>query len=285
MRVGSYEVNVRGADDKPVADRDDGTIGLAHGEPIGIVLGNSTEKRAAAFIEVDGSSIGAWIVPAYGQIVIERPAEIDRRLTFFAQGTTEAQTNMLDLVAPEDQGVVRVTFKPEKAYTPPPAALFAFRSVTRGSDMFGGGQMRGGGFESRGMFDFGSLQKSQTGGADGNAEPGGSGNDQQDTARPANAPEGSSQTESQAGLKAGGIGLGARSEQQFMRGHLEIDNEPTKHVVISIRLGLDEARLMPAGPTQNFTPAPFGGGPGSTPRRPPGSGPVTGEPASAPCFA
>jgi hypothetical protein len=288
MKMGSYEVNIHGADDKPVADRSGGAVGLTHGEPIGIALRNSTTKRAAAIIEVDGSPIGAWIVPAYQQIVIERPAEIDRRLTFYAQGTPEAQTNMQDLVASEDQGVVRVTFKPEMSYTPPPASLSAFRS---GGDIFGGGLTRGGGFtrggdfEGRGTFDFGFLSKGPFKGTEGTTQPGAAPNDSPSPGEQADVPEGSSQTGRQGGLKAGGIGLGSKSDQKFVQGQLDINNDPTTHVVITLRLGQDEARIMPTGPTQNVAPAPFGGGTGTGPGRPSGHEPSTGEPVKAPSVA
>jgi hypothetical protein len=277
MRVGNYVLEIVGADENVVTDTD-GHVGLADGEPISVKMRNHDMRRAAAKVTVDGSPIGAWIVPAFGTpIAIERPADKPQRLTFFAIDSEGGKKAMLDLVAPQDLGVVSVTFIPEKKPELAPISLGLFAS--RGGDTFGGlrsgGGMFGGDFVTRGggggSFGFGKGFSMRSGGGDvSGAKPADGA-----TTGPSDTPKAQSEEsadQAQTGssgskLTAGGIGLGEKSDQQFSQGHLDLEPDATKHVVISLRLGRDPDRVLRTGPLATPVPAPLEGSVGNEPGR------------------
>lgn len=113
-----------------------------------IVIRSLDRRRGNAEVKIDGKSIGAFRVENDDQeIVIERPANIDRRLTFYALGSEGA--SKAGLVSHPRLGQVEVTFTPEVA----PSVFYDPRSygagppvekgLTRGIGGYGSGPTRG----------------------------------------------------------------------------------------------------------------------------------------------
>lgn len=80
-----------------------------------IRLINNGDTRADAYVSIDGEKIGIWRVNAYSSIVIERPANLNRKLVFSKEYDTTDKKLGIQIINPAS-GTVSVTFKPE-AYT------------------------------------------------------------------------------------------------------------------------------------------------------------------------
>jgi hypothetical protein len=85
---------------------------MPHGTEYKLQLGSSRNTRADAHVWIDGEKVGVWRIGPYGQITIERPANVARKFTLLTEGTSDAIG--ADIVTGnQDNGLVKVVFKPE----------------------------------------------------------------------------------------------------------------------------------------------------------------------------
>ena len=62
--------------------QNNGQVLMEHEEQYSIVLRNGNSKRADIELFVDGESVGTWRANPRQTLVLERPAEIQRKFTF-----------------------------------------------------------------------------------------------------------------------------------------------------------------------------------------------------------
>lgn len=117
MRLGKFEANIVGRH-----ERANGYVVLKHEEHYTIELRNHyRNRRANATIKVDGKDIGTWRLPVNGTVTIERPANEQRLLTFFLDGTDESRQAGIS-GGDSKNGHIAITFVAEK---PRPSRLRA----------------------------------------------------------------------------------------------------------------------------------------------------------------
>ncbi len=86
---------------------------VPHGEEYKLRLTNHSPTRADVAVEVDGKEIGRWRVPARESRTIERPANIEQKLTFVTEGSLLGERAGV-ISGRRENGLVRVTFYPER---------------------------------------------------------------------------------------------------------------------------------------------------------------------------
>ena len=106
VRVGINALNIRRVE-KAV-------FMLPHKETYGIVINNQNHMRILAEIEIDGKSIGKFVIDRYSKHTIERPVDIARKFTLYRLGTVEATESNLDAVSDDNMGLIRVIVQHEK---------------------------------------------------------------------------------------------------------------------------------------------------------------------------
>ncbi|CAH6419576.1 Hypothetical protein POVR2_LOCUS81 [uncultured virus] len=62
---------------------------------------------------IDGSKIGSWQIPARDSITIDRPGNVNRKLTFVSENSSIARQTG-SRVGDEKNGLIKVIFKPAK---------------------------------------------------------------------------------------------------------------------------------------------------------------------------
>lgn len=117
MQVGGFGVTIVGSASVFKSELD-GYVPLSHGEQYSIALENNTSDRVNLCVKVDGASVGKFQLPPNSSGTLERPADDNGRFTFFAAGTSEAQSSGEAMVGRQDKGLVEVTFVPERKRPP-----------------------------------------------------------------------------------------------------------------------------------------------------------------------
>lgn len=92
----------------------DGYVVLKHGQEFSIMLRNDTEDRCDAEVEVEGKYIGTFRVDPKKGITLTRPADDTGKFVFFKKGSKEFNKVHGGDVSFDTQGLVTVTFRPEK---------------------------------------------------------------------------------------------------------------------------------------------------------------------------
>lgn len=104
-------------------------VAMQNGATYQIMLRNGRSTRADVNVTIDGESIGSWVVRPYSHVLIERHANIARKFTFFNEKSSEASSAGVTAGASQN-GLVKVTFKPEKVRPQAYAALQSRRDTT-----------------------------------------------------------------------------------------------------------------------------------------------------------
>ncbi len=113
MRVGTFSVYVPQGD-----ERASGHVELPHGMVYTIAMTNHDYcRRCDAEVEVDGKSVGAFRLDKGCALTLERPSHDVGMFTFFQVDTQEANAAGVANVVKEERGLIRVTFRPERAPT------------------------------------------------------------------------------------------------------------------------------------------------------------------------
>ena len=91
---------------------DNGYVEMRHGTEYALRLRNDRDADADAVVRIDGIEIGTWRIPAHQNILLERPANIDRKFTFYKFGSAEGVQAGLEPNA--NLGLISVDFIPAK---------------------------------------------------------------------------------------------------------------------------------------------------------------------------
>lgn len=86
---------------------------LSHGENYKLKLSNDRETKCDAEIWIDGVKIGCWRINEFDNIIVERPAKLDRKFIFLKENSREA--NSAEIInGKKNNGLIKIIFKPEK---------------------------------------------------------------------------------------------------------------------------------------------------------------------------
>jgi len=88
-------------------------VEMLYGQHYRLILKNKHRTKCQAKVLIDGKVMGTWVIPAYGEIMIERPATIDKKFTFYKITSQEGILAGLRQDDPNN-GLVQVVFTPEK---------------------------------------------------------------------------------------------------------------------------------------------------------------------------
>lgn len=88
-------------------------ISLPNGSHYKIRLSNRHDYRCNAEVSIDGESIGTFRLYSYQNLTLERPADIDKKFTFYRETSRTAQRAGV-VEGKEENGLIRVQFIPEK---------------------------------------------------------------------------------------------------------------------------------------------------------------------------
>jgi hypothetical protein len=105
MKLDLYELTI------PEGHEDtNGHIAMRHGQQYTLVLTNHSSERADAIISINGKEIGKWRIPALSCISLEHPANETDHFTFCHNDSQEGQSSHLNIVSPNDFGLVAAKF-------------------------------------------------------------------------------------------------------------------------------------------------------------------------------
>lgn len=85
---------------------------LHHGDEYKVKITNNTNDRVNALLKIDGVVMGKWRVGPYSDVIIERPADNQRKFTFVKENSWEAEQGSV-IRGSDTNGLVEVTFIPE----------------------------------------------------------------------------------------------------------------------------------------------------------------------------
>ena len=117
-----------------------GHVELGHGQEYSVYIKSGFRERSDAILTIDGKQVGAWRIPGFGSIEIERPVNARRRFAFYRAGSTEFIQAEIPI---DSMGVVSVRIIPEKKLVPAVAESGFYGAGAGGCRR--GGQPRGGG--------------------------------------------------------------------------------------------------------------------------------------------
>jgi len=101
-----------------------GYVEMRHNTEYSLSMRNDRNVDCDAVVTVDGEKVGTWRIYSHQSILIERPANIDRKFTFYKLGTSEGAQAGLE--RDENLGLISVDYIPA-------------REVERGLVSYGGG--------------------------------------------------------------------------------------------------------------------------------------------------
>ncbi len=78
-----------------------------------IRLKNSGAPKCDAVVTIDGKNMGKFRINSYSHMVLERPADVERRFTFFVGGSDGSKQGGYQ-PKERNNGLIEVVFKPEK---------------------------------------------------------------------------------------------------------------------------------------------------------------------------
>jgi hypothetical protein len=90
-----------------------GYVEMRHGQSYKIMMRNNNPTSCNAIVKIDGQSMGTWRIQAYSNVIIERPANIDKKFTFYKVATEEGSAAGL-FRGNSTNGLVQVEFIPAR---------------------------------------------------------------------------------------------------------------------------------------------------------------------------
>lgn len=124
MYFNQYSVKVT-----PGREVQDGYVLLHHGDVYTLTLRNDRDVRCDAYVRIDGQDVIGVRLDPHTSVTIDGPTDDQGRnigrLTFYRAGTSEFRKIHGDNVPADEQGLVSVTFRPEKGvlYRPQPKSF------------------------------------------------------------------------------------------------------------------------------------------------------------------
>lgn len=117
---------------------------LHHGSEYKVKMTNNTINRVNALLKIDGVQMGKWRIDPFSDIIIERPADNQRKFTFVKETSWEAISG--DVIRGDsNNGLIEVTFIPElrmrASFYPPTNSLISnsFSSNSYSSSAYSAG--------------------------------------------------------------------------------------------------------------------------------------------------
>jgi hypothetical protein len=111
--INNFSINILGADD--VYKNGYHYYALNHESEYKIELNNHNKTRCDVEVNIDGERVGSWRINAFSSVIIERPANVNRKFTFLREASYEAKmTGITD--GKNENGLISVVFKPEINY-------------------------------------------------------------------------------------------------------------------------------------------------------------------------
>ncbi len=92
----------------------DATYMIHHGNTYEIGIKNNNSISVSAQIQIDGKTVGTFVIKPYGMSWIERPVNEQRKFTFYRLDSREANDAKLDKVSHSDLGLIKVIVKHEQ---------------------------------------------------------------------------------------------------------------------------------------------------------------------------
>ena len=89
-----------------------GYVEMSHNTEYSLSMRNNRNVDCDAVVRVDGVEIGTWRISSHQSILIERPATVDRKFTFYRLGTSESYQAGLN--RDDNLGLISVEFIPAK---------------------------------------------------------------------------------------------------------------------------------------------------------------------------
>lgn len=114
MKFADYEVAVSSG-----SEQSSGHVLMQHGAEYALILKSFNMKRSDAEVSVDGKFIGTWRLDGLEVVRIERPADVEKKLTFFRLDSPEGDDANLQAISKDVLGLVSVKFTPEKQISKP----------------------------------------------------------------------------------------------------------------------------------------------------------------------
>lgn len=111
-------------------------VALPNNTEYKIMLINNSPIFAIADVKLEGVNIGKWYIPRHDKIIIERPSNISRKFIFFDEDDNRAQDSGV-VSGDEDNGLIEVTFYPEKNIMRTALLRSASAKFTSGSTVLG----------------------------------------------------------------------------------------------------------------------------------------------------
>lgn len=108
MQLNKFSIGIQNG-----VETSQGYVRMRHNSEYQIRLGNDDNVVADAIVKIDGIEIGVWRIPANRNITIERPANVDRKFTFYKLGSSEG--DQAGLERNNDLGLISVDFIPAKS--------------------------------------------------------------------------------------------------------------------------------------------------------------------------
>ena len=111
-------------------------VALQNNTEYKLYLGNERNTECMAEVYLEGELIGTWFIPANDSILIERPADVERKFVFVSEKSYQASSAGV-VVGELTNGLVRVKFYPKKYM---PVMRVAQASFAPASRSFSGAQ-------------------------------------------------------------------------------------------------------------------------------------------------
>ena len=109
--LNGFSVNILGNVNSFKKD-DHNYYALPHMSEYKIKLTNNRPTKCDAQVFIDGESIGIWRINSFDNIILERPANTNRRFIFIKEGSNIAQN--AGIYYNQNNGLIKVIFTPER---------------------------------------------------------------------------------------------------------------------------------------------------------------------------
>jgi len=109
----SLEIIASGMPVEKIIRKGGNYFAMPHETEYKIRLRNDHDINVDAHVWVDGKKAGVWRINPLSEIEIERPSDVARKFVLLKEGSKEALVAGIDS-GHNDNGLIRVTFKPEK---------------------------------------------------------------------------------------------------------------------------------------------------------------------------
>ena len=133
----NFGVEIVADNAKQLVYGDNKYISVPNKTPYSIRFINHTSTKADVAVTIDGESVGKWRLDKYSKILIERPANVNRKFIFVSETSEEATQAGIEK-GNSDNGLIKVTFYPEY---PPTILLNDMRAKSFSNNISSGMQM------------------------------------------------------------------------------------------------------------------------------------------------